>query len=738
MPRRNSWIVLLSLAFASLWLIGCGSGHHGAIGISGMLPSTGTVNVLYGPATLTANGGSGGYTWTTSGLPNGVTVQGNLKAKSIKVRGTPTTAGPFMASATVTDSDGNTATYDVTITIAPANSGPTVTTASLPSGTVGSAYSATLAATGGSTPYTWAQTSGGSLPDGLMLTPATGAIAGTPTKAGTFGPYVFTVTDAKNAMAVSPSLTIVIAAAAATACAPNPNLRGNEAALTAPFAFVLAGSFGNNDDPTAWAGSFAPNGSGRITTGDLDFVNTQEGVLSLHVLVATSSYSYGSDGRGCLYITFGPTATAAAAGRLPIEGNANRRRGKSRKMAARHPEGVVGTTGNVTFSFSLGQSNKSGRIEQFDFVTSHVQAAGNIHVQTPGDFSLNKLAGRFAFGAAGWFNDGTGIERASIAGSTTNSNGTLTNSFADTNVGGVASDELSGGSGTLGTVSATTGRGTGSYTIQDNGSLLTFNFAYYVVNQNDFFLITTDDPIQTGAVQLTGRAIALSTTPPTPNGFYMFGATGLDLDFGPPGIGDNVAAIGTVHLTNSNAVPTATIYTNDAGALDKKTFTNGSYALETASGRITLTGIGTQPPVAYVTANNSEDDIVAFLVGTDPAASSGFLMLQTTNTPNFGAGDLSGTFALGTTEDVAGITGSLVGVFAFDGASHYSAITDIVDVFNSAIDPNTSFSGTTAINQDGSGIVDGGNKNFVTNGTYILVIDGDQVDQPFLYVAVKQ
>lgn len=212
MPRHNSFFALLIVAFLSTLVIGCGGGGKNELRISGTLPSSGTVNASYGSATLSASGGSGGYTWTTSGLPNGVTVQGDLKAKSITVRGKPTTAGTFIASATVTDSDGNTATYTVTITIAPANSGPTVTTVSLPSGTVGSAYSATLAATGGSAPYTWAQTSGGSLPDGLTLTQGTGVIAGTPTTAGTFGPYVFTITDAKNAMAVSPSMTIVIAA----------------------------------------------------------------------------------------------------------------------------------------------------------------------------------------------------------------------------------------------------------------------------------------------------------------------------------------------------------------------------------------------------------------------------------------------------------------------------------------------------------------------------------------------
>ena len=736
MSRRNSCFTLLIAVLLAMFVVGCGSGNRGELSISGTLPSSGTVNVSYKGSTLSAHGGSGGYMWTTSGLPTGITVQGSLSAKSIKISGTPTTAGPFMTTVTVTDSDNNTATYEVTITIAPASSGPTVTTTSLPSGTVGSAYSATLAATGGSTPYTWAQTSGGSLPDGLMLTPGTGVVAGTPTAAGTFGPYVFTVTDAKNAMAASPSLMIVIAAAPVAACAPNPTLRGNEAALTAPFAIMLAGSFGQNATPVSWAGSFKPNGSGGITGGTLDFVSF-ENVFTLQVQAAMSSYSYGADGRGCLYLTFAPQAAVTTGrGGLSIAGNANNRKhgnGSKRKTAARNPAGIVGVTSNVTFSFTLGQSNKSGRIEQFDYGTTLVAAAGNIHVQTPGDFSLSNLASRFTFGAAGWFTDTNFLDRASIAGTTTNANGTLMNSFADDNVDGTPSGALSGGSGTLGAVSSTTGRGEGSYTIVDGASTLTFNFVYYVINQNDFVFITNDDPGTLGAVQLTGRAIALGTTPPTPNGFYIFGANGFDFM-----VGDSVAAIGTIQLTNQNAVPKATIYQNDGGALTTKTFTNGSYALETASGRLTLTGIGTQPPISYVTTGSNEDDgVVAFLVGTDIAASSGFLMLQSTTTPSFSASSLNGGFAIGSAEDANGFNGSFLAQFMLDGSGGYTGIADEV-VVGTGVTANFAFNGAYVVNSDGSGNFDSSSELMVTNGTSFLAIDGNGTQAPLLYIAYKQ
>jgi hypothetical protein len=83
---------------------------------------------------------------------------------------------------------------------------PTITTASLPGGTTGTAYGQTLSATGDS-PITWSITSG-SLPGGLTLS-APGGIYGTPTTAGTFS---FTVRASNSAGNNTKALTIVISA----------------------------------------------------------------------------------------------------------------------------------------------------------------------------------------------------------------------------------------------------------------------------------------------------------------------------------------------------------------------------------------------------------------------------------------------------------------------------------------------------------------------------------------------
>jgi hypothetical protein len=81
---------------------------------------------------------------------------------------------------------------------------PTVTTTSLPNGTVGTAYSQTLTAAG-ATPITWSIDTG-SLPGGLTLSTA-GVISGTPTTANTFN---FTVKATNATGSGTKSLSIII------------------------------------------------------------------------------------------------------------------------------------------------------------------------------------------------------------------------------------------------------------------------------------------------------------------------------------------------------------------------------------------------------------------------------------------------------------------------------------------------------------------------------------------------
>lgn len=90
-------------------------------------------------------------------------------------------------------------------------SGLGVSTASLPSGTVGAPYSTQVRGTGGAAPYRWAASG---LPPGLSVSAASGAISGTPSTAGTYT-ATFTVSDA-GGIEASARLVITITPPAAT------------------------------------------------------------------------------------------------------------------------------------------------------------------------------------------------------------------------------------------------------------------------------------------------------------------------------------------------------------------------------------------------------------------------------------------------------------------------------------------------------------------------------------------
>jgi Tol biopolymer transport system component len=83
-----------------------------------------------------------------------------------------------------------------------------VTTTSLPGATLGAGYSAALAATGGTAPYTWSVTSG-SLPPGLSLNASTGVISGAPVLAGTFG-FTVQATDSSSPTPQTASATLSV------------------------------------------------------------------------------------------------------------------------------------------------------------------------------------------------------------------------------------------------------------------------------------------------------------------------------------------------------------------------------------------------------------------------------------------------------------------------------------------------------------------------------------------------
>ena len=141
----------------------------------------GTTGSAYS-ATLSASGGDGTNTWDVSGLPSGLSLTDDT------ISGTPDAAGTSTVTVSVLSGDGSSDSVDLELVVgAPVF----VTTSSLDDGSTSAAYSATLAASGGTTPYTWSIVTG-SLPAGLTLGGDT--ISGTPTTAGT-STFTVQVTD---------------------------------------------------------------------------------------------------------------------------------------------------------------------------------------------------------------------------------------------------------------------------------------------------------------------------------------------------------------------------------------------------------------------------------------------------------------------------------------------------------------------------------------------------------------
>jgi putative Ig domain-containing protein len=223
------WVPLLGLL---AFLHGCASASRSnqdpppaeSITITTTSLPSGQINLAYS-TTLAATGGTSPLTWTlTSGaLPTGL----QLNASTGAIAGTPTvsvTNSPLTIQVKDSSTPQQTKSVSLTLTIAPTTL--TITTTSLPSGQINVAYSTTLAATGGTSPFTWTLTSG-TLPTGLQLNASTGAIAGTPTVSVTNSPLTLQVKDSSTPQQTkSVNLTLTIGSGSKISVSISPKRGG--------------------------------------------------------------------------------------------------------------------------------------------------------------------------------------------------------------------------------------------------------------------------------------------------------------------------------------------------------------------------------------------------------------------------------------------------------------------------------------------------------------------------------
>ncbi|UFS69545.1 Ig domain-containing protein [Geomonas sp. RF6] len=113
-----------------------------------------------------------------------------------------------------------------------------ISTKSLAAGTVGTPYSQSLVATGGTSPYTWTVSSG-DIPAGLSLSTA-GVISGTPTTAGT-STFTVQLSDSTTPpLTATQELTIVMALPGALAAGQTATLRSNDSIMVPPGTTITA------------------------------------------------------------------------------------------------------------------------------------------------------------------------------------------------------------------------------------------------------------------------------------------------------------------------------------------------------------------------------------------------------------------------------------------------------------------------------------------------------------------
>ena len=169
----------LLLALISMILTGCGSGGYAGTGITSLSSSNVTIDAGQSFQITASVAGGVPLAWSVAGGSCSAatcgTISGNGDAGTYTAPSGITSQLKVTLTAALT---GTNSSQTVAVTV---NPDPTIS-GTLPAGSVGEPYSATLTAAGGTAPLTWSLS--GKLPAGLSFNPKTGVISGTPTAVG--------------------------------------------------------------------------------------------------------------------------------------------------------------------------------------------------------------------------------------------------------------------------------------------------------------------------------------------------------------------------------------------------------------------------------------------------------------------------------------------------------------------------------------------------------------------------
>jgi hypothetical protein len=174
----------------------------------------GTLDSSYS-GVIQASGGCTPYKWAvvSGALPAGVSATPTANTTSLDLTGTPSNAATYSFTISVTGCGGYVSTMSYTVVIQPVS--VSITTTTLPNGTLDTSYSGSILASGGCTPYKWAVGSG-TLPAGVSATPTVKTtsltFAGTPSNAATYS-FTISVTGCGGHVSTMPYQVVIQPAA---------------------------------------------------------------------------------------------------------------------------------------------------------------------------------------------------------------------------------------------------------------------------------------------------------------------------------------------------------------------------------------------------------------------------------------------------------------------------------------------------------------------------------------------